>query len=262
MAKIKQKINITDEEARSIRRKWDKERQRQYYSVTDVMSVLTDSVDARNYWKALKSRLKTNHLQLVMDCNQLKMEASDGKSYMVDVADADTLVKIIQIVAPCNASVFRSWFDHIDVQNSINSDPSLPQNNSSVISDGNITEIDNQESDELSTTLLPAIDIFENKNEIIIQVMLAGVDPSKIIIAVNMKTLTIKGERKEPQNISSENYFYKELQWGQFYREIKLQSQIDIDQIVATEFRGLITIRLPKIDLDKNRFIKIKSIDK
>src|SRR5689334_19909104 len=108
MSKIKQKVSLTEAEDKRIRRQWDDERERWYFSVADVMAVLTESVDARNYLKALKNRLNKGHYQLVTDCNQLKMKASDGKSYMVDVADADTLIKIIQIVAPFNVQVFRS----------------------------------------------------------------------------------------------------------------------------------------------------------
>ncbi len=75
-----------------------------------------------------------------------------------------------------------------------------------------------------------------------------------------MKNLTIKGKRNKLQNIDEENYLVQELGWGEFYRKIELPSLVDIDNIVATEIQGLITIKLPKIDLDKNRFLKIKSL--
>lgn len=260
MAKIKQKISITDAESRLIRQEWDAERQRFYFSITDIVGILTDSVDSRNYWKALKNRLKINHNQLVMDCNQLKMKSSDGKSYMVDVADADTIIKIIQLIAPYNTPAFKAYFDHVDVKNSTKNEDTLQQNISTVTHIETVGEIFDQGYNELSTTLIPAIDIYENKNEIMIQIMSPGADPAKIIIAVNMKNLTIKGKRNKLQNIAEENHLIQELDWGEFYRKIELPSFVDIDNIVATEIQGLITIKLPKIDLDKNRFIKIKTV--
>ncbi len=179
MAKIKQKISITDTEARLIRQEWDRDRQRLYFSVTDIIAVLTDSVDARNYWKALKSRLKANHNQLVTDCNQLKMKSSDGKFYMVDVADADTIIKIIQLIAPYNTPAFKAYFDHIDVKNSIKNENILQENTPTVTHTETENEIFDQDRNELSTTLIPAIDIYENKNEIMVQIMSPGVDPAK-----------------------------------------------------------------------------------
>lgn len=253
MYKLRQKISITDAEDTKIRRQWDQERGRWYFSVTDIMAVLTDSVDARNYWKALKSRLKTTHNQLVMDCNQLKMKSGDGKFYKVDTADADTLLKIIKIVAPLDVIVFKSWFDHIEVQNSINTD----MKKSEV---GNINWSQEPVEQEISTVLEPSVDIYENKSEIIVELMLAAMNPDKIIITANMNILTVQGKRVEVENISPEDYFYKELKWGEFYKQIELPSLVDVDNIGAVEQRGLITITLPKIDQNKTRFIKIKSI--
>lgn len=257
MAKIKQKISITEVEDSKIRREWVPSRQCWDYSITDIIAVLTDSVDSRNYWKALKNRLKTNHNQLVTDCNQLKMRANDGKLYMVDTADADTILKIIQIIAPYNIPPFKSWFEHIEVKNSFKKDSI---NNNAV----DFTKT-NFEDLKLSPTLEPAIDIYEDSNNIIVQIMLAGVSPDKIIITVNMHTLIIKGQRLQQKNNSSDfkefdNYLLEELQWGDFYREINFDTLIDTDKTEATEFKGLINIKLYKIDQDKNRFIKIKSI--
>lgn len=260
MAKIKQKVNITNTEDAKIRRVWSEDRSQWYFSITDIMGVLTDSIDARNYWKALKNRLKTNHNQLVTDCNQLKMQASDGKSYLVDTADSDTIIKIIQIIAPYNVPPFKAWFEHVEVVESIKSD----LENTNYTSDSKTGDLVSQiTKDELSTTLEPSIDIYENHNNIVVQVMLAGVSPEKIIIAVNMHTLTIKGERIKPSNDKYKNkfeYLYEELQWGKFYREVKFDILIDIDQVEVTERHGLINIKIPKINEEKNRFIKIKSL--
>lgn len=256
MAKIRQKVHINSKEEAMIRKVWSCEIGRWYFSISDIMSVLTDSVDARNYWKSLKNRLKTNHNQLVMNCNQLKMEASDGKSYLVDTADSDTILKIIQIIAPYNYNVFKVWFEHVEVINTIIDDPITINNHRAGELNSSLEE---NTLDELSTTLEPSIDIYQNNNNIIVQIMLAGVSPDKIIITANMHKLTIKGERI--QNINNKKYLINELQWGKFYREINFDTLIDVDQIEATEQKGLINIKLQKIDQDKNRLIKIKILD-
>lgn len=259
MAKLKQKVNINEEEGGQIRRQWDLERGRFYYSITDVIGVLTESVDARNYWKALKNRLKNSQNQLVSECNQLKLPSSDGKSYMVDVADRDTMIKIIRIIDPTSIPAFITWFDHIDVENSIKVENITQQN----LPEDQISEnTENEVGNELSTTLEAPADIYENKNEIVIKFMLAGCDPSKLILSVSMQKLSIKGSRilQNISKISEENYFVKELQWGRFERIVELPTFVDVDNIVAVEFQGLITITLTKIDLDKKRFLKIKSV--
>jgi hypothetical protein len=68
---------------------WDDEQEKWYFSIVDVVGVLTESVNSNNYWKVLKSRLKKEGSQLVTICNQLKMISSDGKYYKTDVADTE-----------------------------------------------------------------------------------------------------------------------------------------------------------------------------
>ncbi|MDQ3075969.1 MAG: Hsp20 family protein [bacterium] len=264
MAKIKQKINITEAEADKIRRQWDIQRGRWYFSVTDVIAVLTESVDARNYWKALKSRLKSSHNQLVMNCNQLKMTASDGKSYLVDVADADTLERIIQIIAPHNVPPFRSWFEHIEMANS-------PNTKNSKISSQTFTDVrpryeeePPRHEDEISTDIEIPVDVFEKNNQIIVKVLAPGFNENSLLVSASMDTLFLKGSIQPPSGsnkVSEENYFHKELNSGEFYREIKLTSFVDVDNFEAIEFHGLVTITLNKIDLKKTRFIKVKSLE-
>ena len=230
-----------------------------------MIGVLTESVDARNYWKALKNRLKKTQEQLVSECNQLKLPSSDGKSYLVDVADADTLIKIIKVIDPTSIPAFKTWFDHIEVENSIKADNITQQNEPVNLI---LENTENEGGDELSTTLEAPADIYENKNEIIVKFMLAGCDPDKLVLSVSMQTITIRGARI-PKNfytnlniekINPENYFVQELQWGKFERIVELPTLVDVDNITSTEFQGLITITLQKIDPHKKRFLKIKSV--
>jgi len=92
-----------------VRRSWSEKEEKWYFSVVDVVRVLTDSVDARNYWKVLKNRLNSEGNQSVTNCNQLKLEASDGKMYLTDVADAEVLFRIIQSIPSPKAEPFKMW---------------------------------------------------------------------------------------------------------------------------------------------------------
>lgn len=96
-------------EGSQIRRHWDEVKELWYFSVVDVVGVLSDSMDARNYWKVLKNRLKEEGSQLVTKCNQLKMVASDGKYYLTDAADTETLLRLVQSIPSPNAEPFKLW---------------------------------------------------------------------------------------------------------------------------------------------------------
>ena len=79
-------------EGKKIRRMWDGEAEKWWFSVVDVVFALTNSPNVRSYWKVLKFRLKKEGSEVVTKCNQLKMEASDGKFYLTDVADTETML--------------------------------------------------------------------------------------------------------------------------------------------------------------------------
>lgn len=83
---------------RHIRTQWDNDQEKWYFSIVDVVAVLTESENANNYWKVLKNRLKKEGSQLVTDCNQLKMQSSDGKFYKTDVGDTEQLFRLIQTI--------------------------------------------------------------------------------------------------------------------------------------------------------------------
>ncbi|MDR3227379.1 MAG: hypothetical protein LBT56_06880, partial [Prevotellaceae bacterium] len=82
-------------EEKKVRTLWDEDREEWYFSVVDVVAVLTESPDPRNYWKVLKNRLRKEGNESVTNCNQLKLPAADGKKYMTDVADTQQLFRLI-----------------------------------------------------------------------------------------------------------------------------------------------------------------------
>lgn len=96
-------------ESMKIRSVWSEEREDWYFSVVDVISVLTESKDPRNYWKVLKNRLKKEGNESVTNCNQLKLLAADGKYYKTDVADAEQMFRLIQSIPSPKAEPFKLW---------------------------------------------------------------------------------------------------------------------------------------------------------
>lgn len=99
-------------ENKKVRVVWDAEKEKYYFSVVDVVQVLTDSTDyqsARNYWKVLKNRLTKEGNESVTNCNQLKLPSSDGKKYKTDVADIEQLLRLIQSIPSKKAEPFKQW---------------------------------------------------------------------------------------------------------------------------------------------------------
>ncbi len=109
-----EKIQLYDRQP--IRTAWDEENENWYFSIVDVVRVLTDQSDtdgARNYWKVLKNRLKKEGSQLVTNCNQLKMLSQDGKYRMTDVANTEQLLRLIQSIPSKKAEPFKLWLAQV-----------------------------------------------------------------------------------------------------------------------------------------------------
>jgi len=103
------------------------------------------------------------------------------------------------------------------------------------------------------------VDLYQTSSDIIIQTMVAGVIPENLNITITRDTITIRGKREENKAIHSENYFVQELYWGSFSRFISLPEEIDPEEAEAIEKHGLLIIKLPKIDKNKETKLKIKS---
>ena len=106
---MKNKDNIQLYEDRKVRSVWDDEKECWWFSVVDVVGILTESVDGRKYWNKLKQRLKDEGSELVTNCHQLKMKATDGKMRLTDVATVEQLFRIIQSIPSPKAEPFKRW---------------------------------------------------------------------------------------------------------------------------------------------------------
>ncbi|HNZ71857.1 MAG TPA: BRO family protein [Prolixibacteraceae bacterium] len=94
---------------KQIRTHWDDEQEKWYFSIVDVVGVLSESPNPNNYWKVLKHRLVKEGSELVTNCNQLKMQSTDGKFYKTDVADTEQLFRLIQSISSPKAEPFKMW---------------------------------------------------------------------------------------------------------------------------------------------------------
>ena len=99
-----------------IRTVWDSEKEKWYFSVIDVIAVLTESVDATAYWRKLKQRLKEEGNETVTNCHALKMTAPDGKQRLTDVADIEQLLRIIQSIPSKKAEPFKQWLAQVGAE--------------------------------------------------------------------------------------------------------------------------------------------------
>lgn len=108
-----QKESIRLFEERKVRAIWDDEQEEWYFSIVDVISILTDSPNPRKYWSVLKTRLKREGSELTTNCSQLKMQATDGKKYLTDVANTEQLFRLIQSVPSPKAEPFKLWIAQV-----------------------------------------------------------------------------------------------------------------------------------------------------
>ena len=99
--------NLALFQEQKIRRHRDEKQEKRYFSVIDIVWVLSESKNPRNYWKVLKNRLLKEWSEVVTFCNQLKMIASDGKKYLTDVADVETILRLVQSIPSPNAEPFK-----------------------------------------------------------------------------------------------------------------------------------------------------------
>lgn len=223
-----------------IRKIFDEKTKQWYFSVVDVIAVISQSSDPRNYWKVLKSRLHKTNPQLVTTCNQLKLPSSDGKSYSTDVATSDTLLKVIELISIADVKAFRLWFEKIEISSHL--EKSFPQE------EGHKNPIE-----------LP-IDVYQKGGLLIIEAFIPGTNPEDITICATHENITIEGLRKIAQSIPKEDFVIQELFYGSFSRTIIFSIPVELDRIESSITHGFLTISIPLIDTKRIRIIKIKSL--
>ncbi len=110
----KDKIQLFQEQ--TVRTHWDEKEERWYFSIIDVVAVLTDSPRPRKYWNALKTKLQEEGSQLSQNMGQLKMKATDGKMRLTDVADTEQLLRLIQSIPSPKAEPFKPIFRTLKIE--------------------------------------------------------------------------------------------------------------------------------------------------
>ena len=110
---MKKQNEIKVFEDKQVRSLWNTEQEKWYISIVDVVAVLTASPNPRKYWSVLKTRLKAEGSQLATNCSQLKMQSSDGKFYLTDVADTEQLFRLIQSIPSPKAEPFKLWLARV-----------------------------------------------------------------------------------------------------------------------------------------------------
>ena len=113
MNKIVNKKTVAIFGNNQIRRHWDADKELWYFAVVDVVGVLTDSGNPRKYWNKLAQRLRDEGSESVTKCHQLKFMANDGKYYLTDAADTETLFRLIQSIPSPNAEPFKLWLARV-----------------------------------------------------------------------------------------------------------------------------------------------------
>ncbi len=104
-----------------------------------------------------------------------------------------------------------------------------------------------------------AVDVYQTNDAIVVKALIAGVQPTSIDISLTREMLTISGARQDEREVEDENYFQRELYWGSFSRTILLPEEVDVDMAEASEKHGILMIRLPKINKQRQTKLKVRT---
>jgi HSP20 family protein len=124
------------------------------------------------------------------------------------------------------------------------------------VNDNELMGVSNSSSDEEGQL---AIDMYQTPTEIILKTMVAGVKPEDIDISVTRDMVTIRGKREDLIESSGDDYFHKELYWGTFSRTVILPQEVEVEDAEATNKNGLLTIKMPKLDKNRQTKLRVKS---
>lgn len=102
------------------------------------------------------------------------------------------------------------------------------------------------------------VDVYQNDDSIVIRALVAGVRPDDLDVSITRDMVTISGKRVEQKEVQEDDYVYRELFWGAFSRSIVLPAEVDVDAAEANEKHGLLTIKLPKLNKDRQTKLKVR----
>lgn len=122
-----------------------------------------------------------------------------------------------------------------------------------VTQDGRTAQAENPEEGQLT------VDVYQTPTHIVVQSMVAGVDPASLGIILSRESITVKGSRSRKDSVMENNFYYQELYWGAFSRTIQLPQEVEIDEAEASAAQGLLTIKLPKVNRDRTTNLKVKA---
>ena len=249
-----------------IRSVFDEGSKKIFYSIVDSVGIASGSGNPRNYWKVLKNRLKKAQNQLVTECNQLKIKSRDDKFYLTDCAEADIIIKIVEIISPDDIPSFWRYFDNnLEIMSKNTNIPlSFLTTTKNPTSENKLSypQLNLEESEIPEFNLL--VDAYIENNFIIVKAFTAGVNVKNISIHATQNSITISGSRTSPlthiQNLEEVNEHssgVKELSWGKFSRTLSLPQEIKKDETKVEEREdGLLIIKLPLLNKNQNNFVK------
>ncbi|MFA6364981.1 MAG: Hsp20/alpha crystallin family protein [Candidatus Paceibacterota bacterium] len=120
------------------------------------------------------------------------------------------------------------------------------------------TSIDTEINDDETEGRL-TIDVYQDGDDIVVQSTVSGVDPDDLDIHISSESVTIRGEREKSQKIEDKDYFYQECFWGRFSRSVVLPTEVDPEKSTAVVTNGVLTIRMPKLNRQKTKKLKVKA---
>jgi HSP20 family molecular chaperone IbpA len=265
--------NILKIESGAIRNIFNESDGKIYYSIVDSVGIVAKTSDARNYWKVLKNRLKKAQNQLVTECNQLKMVASDGKSYLTDVATSPTIIKIIELISEEEVPYFRNYFDNFYQEMSKNGISTLNEKiepEKLLLAQSSSYPQENFQNQKFEEKIIEnenefslLVDAYHTNNFIFIKAFTAGASMKNISIHTTRSSVTISGTRVPlEQNKENEKTFsYQELFWGKFSRTLDLPLEVNEHRAEATEEDGFLIIKIPLMQKKLNpKVVRMRTI--
>lgn len=121
-----------------------------------------------------------------------------------------------------------------------------------------ISPFDERGLADLSKGFIPAVDVYENGNDVIVETPLAGVDPKDVEVTVDGGVLTLRGKTEHKKEVDEKDYIYKEVRYGAFQRKIALPAQVVGEKAQATSEHGMLRITIPKAKGDKKKAVKVE----